>query len=191
MKSNIQNPIVGISIYKNVFDAQNFIKELEKECEKNNSRVFWEDSGTGENSISSYRTSLGCHLQEIMTPDSKEYFDKLFYDEIHKPIKGCIEDYSVQYGLGGIHEPFQVLKYTFGCNYRAHFDDGPGIRRTYSLVNILQAPESGGELEFPLFGYTYKPENGDAIFFPANYPYIHIAHPVTSGVKYSMVTWFS
>jgi predicted 2-oxoglutarate/Fe(II)-dependent dioxygenase YbiX len=27
------------------------------------------------------------------------------------------------------------------------------------------------------------------ILFPSNYAYSHIAHPVTSGTKYAMVTW--
>ena len=190
MENNVENPVVGINIYKKVFDAKYFLSELENECQKSNPKVFWENSGVGSGQVGSYRTSMSCNLQEIMVPNSKKDIEGLFLDNVHNKIKNCIEDYSQIYELGGIHEAFQVLKYTSGCNYRAHFDDGPGIRRTYSLVSILQAPESGGELEFPLFNFTYKPENGDVVFFPANYPYLHIAHPVTSGVKYSMVTWF-
>ena len=27
------------------------------------------------------------------------------------------------------------------------------------------------------------------ILFPSSYPYMHIAHPVTKGTKYNLVTW--
>jgi hypothetical protein len=27
------------------------------------------------------------------------------------------------------------------------------------------------------------------ILFPSNYAYSHIAHPITNGTKYAMVTW--
>jgi hypothetical protein len=186
----IVNPVVGVSIYKSIFNARYFIGELENECEKSNGEVFWENSSVGYGSVGEYRTSLTCNLQEIMIPGSQKKLHKMFYEHIHKPIKSCIEDYSETYGLGGMQEPFQVLKYTLGCNYRAHHDDGANNPRTYSLVSILQAPETGGDLEFPLFDYTYKPETGDVVMFPANYPYTHIAHPVDAGIKYSMVTWF-
>ena len=186
----ILNPVIGVSVYKSIFNARYFIEALEIACSKNNGEVFWENSSVGYGTIGEYRTSLTCSLSEIMVPGSRQHLHKVFYDHVHKPIKNCIADYSEQHGLGAIHEPFQVLKYTLGCNYRAHADDGPSTPRTYSLVSILQAPEAGGDLEFPLFDYTYKPETGDVVMFPANYPYTHIAHPVDAGIKYSMVTWF-
>jgi predicted 2-oxoglutarate/Fe(II)-dependent dioxygenase YbiX len=47
----------------------------------------------------------------------------------------------------------------------------------------------GGEVEFVNFGIKIKPQPGMLLLFPSTYPYAHIAHPVTSGVKYAIVTW--
>jgi hypothetical protein len=45
-------------------------------------------------------------------------------------------------------------------------------------------------LEFNNFDLTIKLEKNSIVLFPSNFPYSHIAHPVKSGVKYSLVTWF-
>jgi predicted 2-oxoglutarate/Fe(II)-dependent dioxygenase YbiX len=56
-------------------------------------------------------------------------------------------------------------------------------------VAFLEEPEAGGELEFPFFGVTIKPKAGSVVLFPSNFPYVHIANPVTAGTKCSLVTW--
>jgi predicted 2-oxoglutarate/Fe(II)-dependent dioxygenase YbiX len=60
----------------------------------------------------------------------------------------------------------------------------------FSAIACLGAAEEGGQLEFPNFDLTISLDAGSVILFPSNFPYVHIAHPVTSGIKYSMVTWF-
>ena len=55
---------------------------------------------------------------------------------------------------------------------------------------VLKAPEEGGNLEFPNFSTEVEIKDGMVILFPSNFPYIHIAHPVKKGIKYSLVTWF-
>jgi predicted 2-oxoglutarate/Fe(II)-dependent dioxygenase YbiX len=47
----------------------------------------------------------------------------------------------------------------------------------------------GGEIEFPHYDVKIKPEAGTLVLFPSNYAYRHIAHEVTSGIKYALVTW--
>ena len=39
------------------------------------------------------------------------------------------------------------------------------------------------------FDIKIKPQPGMLILFPSNFAYTHIAHPVTSGSKYALVTW--
>jgi predicted 2-oxoglutarate/Fe(II)-dependent dioxygenase YbiX len=59
-----------------------------------------------------------------------------------------------------------------------------------SLVACFSDGFEGGELEFPFFDLKIKLEKNSLVLFPSNFPYTHIAHPVTSGTKYSLVTWF-
>jgi len=48
---------------------------------------------------------------------------------------------------------------------------------------------TGGHLEFSNFGIKIKPEPGMLILFPSNFAYSHRSTPITSGIKYSLVTW--
>jgi hypothetical protein len=61
------------------------------------------------------------------------------------------------------------------------------------MVAFLNDGYSGGNLVFPRFDTKIIPKAGSVVFFPANYPYIHIAEPVgqkDETIKYSLVTWF-
>jgi len=61
--------------------------------------------------------------------------------------------------------------------------------RSISALCYLNSDYEGGEIEFVNFGVKIKPESGMMILFPSNYAYMHIAHPVISGIKYALVTW--
>jgi hypothetical protein len=197
----MESPAPGINVYYDIYDAEEFIKLAEKEASKDWPRLEWdrssEDYANGEDGAASkqseYRSSLGMSLSTIMThdelPELKEIqasFLKLFTS-----IDACVWDYRVIYDLPlNENEPYGLLKYANNAEYRTHWDSGPQNGRVVSLVAYLNDNYEGGELEFPSFGYTYKPQAGSVILFPSNYIYKHSAAPVTSGTKYSLVTWF-
>jgi predicted 2-oxoglutarate/Fe(II)-dependent dioxygenase YbiX len=87
------------------------------------------------------------------------------------------------------HEDYNLLKYTNDQQYRRHYDGISASGRVVSAICYLNDDFEGGELEFPNFGIKIKPQAGMLILFPSNYAYAHIAHPVTSGTKYAIVTW--
>jgi hypothetical protein len=181
----------AISIYKDVFNASHFIDSLEKECEDDWSTLQWTNSGTGGGSINSFRTSVSVGLGTLFPPFEKTDLSSIFQDTVRTPIEKVVKDYIDDYFIpNGISEEWQVLKYYEGAEYKGHYDHGPNAPRIFSMVAILKAPESGGNLEFPNFTNTVAIEDGMVILFPSNFPYLHIAHPVKSGVKYSLVTWF-
>jgi predicted 2-oxoglutarate/Fe(II)-dependent dioxygenase YbiX len=97
------------------------------------------------------------------------------------------EKYQIHEPL--FHEPYQALKYQTGTEYKAHYDGNTTSGRFLSAITYLNDDYNGGELEFPNFGVKIKPREGDLVLFPSNYAYAHIAHPVTSGTKYAIVTW--
>ena len=76
-----------------------------------------------------------------------------------------------------------------GQEYKAHADGGTATKRSISPILYLNDDYEGGELEFVNFGLKLKPKPGMLVLFPSNYPYRHIAHPVTDGTKYAIVTW--
>jgi hypothetical protein len=60
-----------------------------------------------------------------------------------------------------------------------------------SMVGVLNDDYNGGELVFYLGDDEYVPElkKGDTIVFPSAFPWKHEVKPVTSGVRYTWVTW--
>jgi predicted 2-oxoglutarate/Fe(II)-dependent dioxygenase YbiX len=94
-------------------------------------------------------------------------------------------------------EPTQFLSYPVGGHYIEHndsenFENGEWVRianRDISILFYLNDNYTGGELEFTQLGLTIKPKTGMMIAFPSYKEFAHKVHPVTSGRRYSLVTW--
>lgn len=194
----ITNLAPCINLYTDIYDASKFLELIEAEASQDWPRLEWSRSTVISDNTQSdleYRSSLSMSLRPIMTKEelvelkeTKEEFGALF-----KHIDECIWDYRNTYDLPlTVHEVMSVLKYEGNAEYRFHWDAGPGdaALRVLSMVAFLNDDYVGGELEFPHFELKITPQKGSVVLFPSSYPYAHIAHPVTTGVKYSLVTWF-
>lgn len=188
----VDKPGLCISIYRDVFNPAEFVTELEKNIADGfGEDLSWDTSLVGNGRIGQHRTSLSCMLTTLLPPYSENSLSKIFRNQIYKPFMEVVNDYAAEYQLpGASHELISVLKYSGLAEYHAHYDHSPDSRRIFSAVVCLGSPDEGGVLEFPNLDVKVMPEAGAVILFPSNFPYMHIAHPVTSGIKYSMVTWF-
>lgn len=189
------SPAVCISVYEDVFtkdNADEFMSALENEINSGWSELSWDNSGVGgDGQVTSYRTSLSCSLVPLLKPYPATDLSRLFDSNIRLKVEAIVEDYRQTHLLpGGIHEPYSLLKYTGGAEYHAHYDHFRDNARVFSMVTTIMEPDSGGHLEFPFFDTTVTPRVGTVVMFPSNFPYTHIAHPVESGIKCSMVTWY-
>jgi len=183
--------------YENIFNANNFIELLEKECNEPWGYLSWQRSRVGNAQISDVRTSVGCELEPLSTEDIKIERVKPLAEEwksIWSKIDPLVWDYRNYFEIElEADEGYRVLKYSGGAEYEAHHDHASVNSRTLSLVAFLNDGFSGGNLVFPKFNVSIKPKAGNVIIFPSNFPYAHIAEPVgenDSTVKYSLVTWF-
>lgn len=187
-----------IWVYKNIIDSDEFISLIEKESQIDWPYLSWDVSKTGDGDvsrISEYRTSLEMSMHPLMIDDIKveriQEISNIFLNKIFNPIDDCIVDYRESYDLPlQGHSGFSLLKYSGYSEYHRHWDHSPYNERVLSMVASLGEADEGGELEFNNFNLTIKLEKNSVILFPSNFPYSHIAHPVVSGVKYSLVTWF-
>jgi hypothetical protein len=188
----VENPAICISVYKQVFDPSVFVTQFEKNIEEGfGEDLYWDVSRVGNGQSHKHRTSLSCSITTLLPPYPENGLSSLFRKQVYRPTIEVVNDYVEEHRLpNGAHELMSILKYSGSAEYHAHYDHSPDTRRVFSLVASLGEAESGGELEFPNFDLTIKLEAGSVILFPSNFPYTHIAHPVTSGTKYSMVTWF-
>jgi hypothetical protein len=115
------------------------------------------------------------------------------YTQVHNMFEQCLSDYLVRFNFSikeSYDQGYQILRYANGGEYKRHMDDGPKTPRRVSGLMYLNGDYEGGELEFPYLNFTYKPYGGDLLLFPSGVPYMHAAKPVTSGTKYSVVSWW-
>lgn len=94
-------------------------------------------------------------------------------------------------------EPPQFLEYPVGGHYIEHndsefFKDGVWQRvvpRDIAILYYLNEDYDGGEIEFTSLGLKFKPGQGTLLAFPAYKEFPHKVHPVTSGVRHTIVSW--
>jgi predicted 2-oxoglutarate/Fe(II)-dependent dioxygenase YbiX len=85
---------------------------------------------------------------------------------------------------------YQLLRYETGQFYVQHVDSTINHNRSISCSLILNDGYAGGEFAFFDQKVTVNPPKGSALLFPSNFMFPHEILPVTSGVRYSVVTWF-
>lgn len=195
--SNIQveNPALGINIYKNVFDI-NFSKYAIEVLEKNlsgNGPYKWAPAQVTESDdpISDARHCLDFKIGHKnlgqLNNDNKDLYE--LHENAFNKIYPASQDYSRYWGVGiQYFEAFNFVKYEGeGTHFNIHADHGPAYVCTVSMVGYLNDDYDGGEIYFPRFELEIKPEEGDLIVFPSTYIYEHASKPIVSGTKYSIV----
>jgi hypothetical protein len=181
-----------IEIYENVWtDCDKIIQDTEIECANVNSGVNWNKATTiGDGIYQNMRTNFDLGITFCVNAFGNPLMRNL-HNRLNELMVSVASSYHRRYG---VHESFwqegyNMLKYRAGQEYKAHYDSATGGGRHISVIMYLNNDYTGGEIEFPHFKVKIKPEPGMLILFPSNFAYTHIAHPVTSGTKYAIVTW--
>ncbi|WP_242221407.1 2OG-Fe(II) oxygenase [Bacillus cereus group sp. BfR-BA-01380] len=99
-------------------------------------------------------------------------------------------------------EGLQILKYTVGQEYKAHYDffaensAAANNNRMSTLVIYLNDVEEGGETFFPKLNLSVSPKKGMAVYFEYFYQdaslnklTLHGSAPVTKGEKWIATQW--
>jgi Rps23 Pro-64 3,4-dihydroxylase Tpa1-like proline 4-hydroxylase len=103
-----------------------------------------------------------------------------------------IKQYTEKHPICNIQQDsgYELLKYELGDFYTTHTDSFKDRPRAVSCSFALNDDYEGGEFAFFDRELVYKLKKGDALMFPSNFMYPHEIMPVTSGTRYSIVTWF-
>jgi predicted 2-oxoglutarate/Fe(II)-dependent dioxygenase YbiX len=104
----------------------------------------------------------------------------------------AIRKYNEKFPLALIQEDsgYELLRYKEGQFYTQHTDSFKARPRAVSCSFILNDDYEGGEFAFFDRELKYKLKKGSCIMFPSNFMYPHEIMPVTSGTRYSIITWF-
>lgn len=85
---------------------------------------------------------------------------------------------------------YELLRYNIGQFYTRHTDSFKQRPRAVSCSFTLNDDYEGGEFSFWSGDKVIKAKKGSVIMFPSNFMYPHEILPVTSGTRYSIITWF-
>lgn len=176
-----------IEIFKNCIDN---VEEIVNEIDKNLDSINWLRAGTIDDGINQkIRTNYNINLTKTCV-EEENVFLKNLHNKFTYAMSECIYEYSEKHKVDELFfENYFLLKYSDNQMYNSHYDGNTETGRSISAICYLNNNYIGGEIEFNNFGIKIKPEPGMIILFPSNYAYSHIAHPVTEGTKYAIVTW--
>lgn len=181
-----------IEVYENIWpEPYQTIEVLETLTNNKDTGIFWERAPTiGNGVFQDHRTNKMLSLSHLCDVTNNQILQNI-HNQFYTTLLSTSNSYAKRFGINEplFHEGYSVLKYSSGEEYRAHYDGGTGIGRSISALCYLNDDYEGGELEFPNFRVSIKPQAGMVILFPSNFAYTHIARPIVSGTKYALVTW--
>jgi hypothetical protein len=184
----------SVAVYENAWeDGYTTINDIIKMTKDISLNVKFFPSQTNADPLNtreqSIRTShsLSISRYAIFNKKMQSINDKC-YSLISSAVENYKEIFKIEQEIKNT-EPYTLLRYSGGEQYGFHYDGGTGSKRSISVLIYLNDDYEGGEIEFPNFNLKIKPKAGTLMLFPSNYAYGHIAHPVTSGTKYVVVTW--
>ena len=181
-----------IDIFENAWpNPKETISMIEDRTSDPTKDTRWEKATTfGEGQYQSIRSNKHLdvtHYGKLYNDEVFQHIHNQFYTLLLATTIGYSNRYSIHEPLW--HEDYNLLKYSDSQAYGQHYDGMTSTGRSVSAICYLNNDYEGGELEFPHFNLTIKPEPGMLILFPSNFAYAHIAHPIISGTKYALVTW--
>lgn len=197
----------GIVVYRNTFSKDlNLINRLENTIgEQSTQKYKWKQAYTGySHQDLKYRDCFDFKIKvnedESLTTNNELILNKMFTETEHDLYKiwkdsyhaqvNPVNDYTSMFNLAPLTywESFNYIKYGKDQHFQVHSDHGYSYTCVLSSVGYLNDDYEGGELYFDKFSIKIKPQAGDLYLFPSSFIYSHAAMPVTSGVKYSIVT---
>jgi hypothetical protein len=193
----IENPAIGVYIYRNTLDKEmKLVERLENVIEDNQDEWFkWSEAQVGDyQTMKDYRDCVDFKVRKTDVESNPKIANsdlKNIYMEIDERLQACLKDYCQKFNLSmEYQEAVNFVRYGKGQHFAAHADHGFSYVCTVSSVMYLNDNYTGGGLHFPFIDYTYTPQEGDIVFFPSTYLFTHAALPVEEGIKYAAVTMF-
>jgi Rps23 Pro-64 3,4-dihydroxylase Tpa1-like proline 4-hydroxylase len=180
---------LGLVSYSNVIKDNTIIDSL-----VNDNELVWKKAAVLSNnkSIKDYN-SRDTDISRI--PYSKNMLDETssknkLSNLLTQSFSPAINDYFNRYKVyTENHYEYSLLRYGVGQKFDEHVDQVPGVDRTISLVYFINDNYEGGTITFQALDVSIKPKSNQLIIFPSNYIYRHSVEEVTSGIRYSVVTW--
>ncbi len=178
---NFESPVPGVHIYSDVWlNSMDFFSKIDGD-------EFWNNAGPG---------AVKWIREDYLDEDTGKKSTTCWlwnHEEIKNALGPVVDSYLYHWNLDPkSRESMRITKFTGpGEFFGSHSDDSFATPRTASMVYYPNDDYEGGELEFIHFGVTIKPKAGQLFMFPSGYSYEHKVHPVISGTRITMVSFFN
>lgn len=181
-----------INIFENIWpEPEKTIQLIEEECQRPDSGIYWQRAETVDlGAYQDARTNDLLSVTHLASVTGNALIQNI-HNQFNMALLAAAVPYQQRYNINETlyHEPYALLRYRGGQEYKVHYDSGTRMGRCISALIYLNSNYEGGEIEFPNFGLRIKPQPGMLILFPSNFAYSHAARPVVNGTKYALVTW--
>lgn len=147
-------------------------------------------TATGKSDAERQCSTIGISFDNIIkkNQEARQKIDGMLFSVASQAIKEYVRHFNnakIEQDSG-----YELLMYEVGQFYTTHTDSFKDRPRAVSCSFILNGDYEGGEFAFFDRELVYKLKKGSCIMFPSNFMYPHEIMPVTSGTRYSIVTWF-
>jgi predicted 2-oxoglutarate/Fe(II)-dependent dioxygenase YbiX len=155
----------------------------------------WEDSKIGVDGqvIKNVRGAKIKSLSQAESIQKNEAVRKNIDAQLFKCVEIGLLAYTKKFPMCVVQKDtgYDLLKYDAGTGYTRHVDNFLGFQRAVSCSIALNDGFEGGEFSFFNGEVSYKLATGSMLLFPSSFQYPHEVKTVTSGTRYSIVTWFN
>jgi len=151
----------------------------------------WISAGTGSGVRKEARACDTIEISQLYTMNNNANRLKIDND-LFECMAKCIAEYNGKFPHSRIAEDtgYELLRYKKGEFYIQHVDSFLQAPRLVTASVHLNDDYEGGEFTFFDRRLKYRLNTGDVLMFPSTFMYPHEVMPVTSGTRYSIVTWF-
>ena len=154
---------------------------------------FWIPSRTGDGEENlEIRNCDVINISDVAVLEKNWDTRKKIDDDFFECASKVLSEYRILFPSIGadIDTGYGLLRYNEGQFYIQHTDSFKAQQRALSCSFLLNDDYGGGEFAFFDREIMIKGSKGSAIVFPSNFMYPHEIMPVTSGTRYSVITWY-
>ena len=151
----------------------------------------------GSTLIFSYAKSMEKSFSQFGNGEKEFTFHSEFQDEKIESLVNFYGELVLKFVRDNYPGPFE--DYDSSKTHIAKFDEGFGMHEHFDSTKpndiatllYLNNNYSGGEIYFPGYDISIKPNVGDLVCFPDTPDFVHGVKPISNGIRYTIPRWFT
>ena len=147
--------------------------------------------------ISDYARSVDSSFTEFGNGEKEFTFHSEFQDANIESLINSYGELVLKFVRDNYPGPFE--DYDSSKTHIAKFDEGFGMHEHFDstkpndIATLLYLNNNyfGGEIYFPEYDVSIKPDAGDLVCFPDTPDFVHGVKPISHGTRYTIPRWFT